>query len=127
MHPEEIYGIRAFRAGADGYVEKTAPPEEIREAVRRVASGRTYMSSAMTEQVRTLLAEGERDLPHERLSDREFEVFCLLGSGKSVTEISRALNVSVKTVSTHRTRILEKTGLTTNSDIVAYVTHNSLT
>ena len=127
MHAEEIFAVRAFRAGASGYVEKSAPPEVLREAVRAVAAGGTYISAAVAEQLRTDLARGSTDsLPHERLSDREFEVFRLLGAGKSVTEIARAINLSVKTVSTHRTRILAKTGLSTNADIVEYVAQNGL-
>ena len=127
MHAEEIFAIRALRAGADGYIQKSAPPETLRDAVRRVASGGTWMSSAIAGQLKDGLARGEsRALPHERLSDREFEIFRLLGAGKSVTEIARALNLSVKTVSTHRTRIVTKTGLATNAEIVEYVTLNGL-
>jgi two-component system, NarL family, invasion response regulator UvrY len=127
MHAEEIFAIRALRAGANGYVEKAAPAETLRDAVRRVASGGSYMTSATAERLKDHLAHGESGaLPHERLSDREFEIFRLLGAGKSVTEIASALNLSVKTVSTHRTRILAKTGLATNSAIVDYVTLNGL-
>lgn len=127
MHAEEIFAIRALRAGADGYIQKSAPPEALRDAVSRVASGGTYLSPAIAGRLKDGLARGEsRSLPHERLSDREFEIFRLLGSGKSVTEIARALNLSVKTVSTHRTRIVTKTGLATNAAIVEYVTLNGL-
>jgi len=127
MHAEEIFAIRALRAGADGYVQKSAPPETLIEAVRRVAARGTYLSPAIAERLKLGLARGESSaLPHERLSDREFEIFRLLGSGKSVTEIARTLNLSVKTVSTHRTHILAKTGFTTNAEIVDYVTLNGL-
>jgi len=127
MHAEEIFAIRALRAGANGYIEKSAAPETIRDAVRRAATGGTYMTAAVAERLKDGLAHGEmRSLPHERLSDREFEIFRLLGLGKSVTEIAHALNLSVKTVSTHRTHILAKTGLASNADIVDYVTLNAL-
>jgi DNA-binding NarL/FixJ family response regulator len=126
MHAEEIFAMRAFRAGASGYIEKSAPPETLRDAVRAVAAGGTYISAALAEQLRTDLTRGTDSLPHERLTDREFEVFRLLGAGKSVTEIARAINLSVKTVSTHRTRILAKTGLETNAGIVEYVASNGL-
>jgi two-component system, NarL family, invasion response regulator UvrY len=127
MHAEEIFAIRAFHAGADGYIEKSAPTETLRDAVRHVAAGGTYMSAAVAARLRADLAGGRgRSLPHERLSDREFEVFRLLGAGKSVTEIAHALNLTVKTVSTHRTHIVAKTGLATNAEIVDYVTLNGL-
>jgi DNA-binding NarL/FixJ family response regulator len=123
MHAEEIFAVRAFRAGASGYIEKSAPPEQLRDAVRAVTAGGTYFSAAVAEQLRT---DKSQVLPHQRLSDREFEIFRLLGRGKSVTEIARVINLSVKTVSTHRTHILAKTGLATNSDIVEYVARNGL-
>lgn len=127
MHSEDIFAIRALRAGADGYIQKSAAPETLLEAVRTVAAGGTYMSSAVADRLKLGLARGERSaLPHERLSDREFEIFRLLGSGKSVTEIARTLNLSVKTVSTHRTHILAKTGFATNAELVEYVTLNGL-
>jgi len=127
MHSEDIFAMRALRAGASGYIEKSAAPELLLDAVRRVAAGGKYVSAAMAERL-TENAAGEApgSLPHERLSDREFEIFRLLGHGKSVTEIARALNLSVKTVSSHRTHIVAKTGLETNADIVDYVTSNHL-
>jgi two-component system, NarL family, invasion response regulator UvrY len=127
MHSEGIFAVRAFGAGASGYIEKSAPPEMLCDAIRTVAAGGTHFSAAVAEQLRTGLARGMAGaLPHQRLTDREFEIFRLLGAGKSVSEIARAINLSVKTVSTHRTRILAKTGLGTNADIVAYVTQNGL-
>jgi len=127
MHAEEIFAIRALRAGADGYIQKSAPPETLIEAVRRVAAHGTYLSPSIAGRLKLGLTRGESSsLPHERLSDREFEIFRLLGSGKSVTEIARTLNLSVKTVSTHRTHILAKTGFATNAEIVDYVTLNGL-
>lgn len=127
MHSEDVFAIRALRAGASGYIEKSAAPEVLLEAVRRVIAGKKYVSAAIAGRLTDHVAgDGAEALPHERLSDREFEVFRLLGSGKSVTAIALALNLSVKTVSTHRTHILSKTGLTTNADIVDYVVSNGL-
>jgi two-component system invasion response regulator UvrY len=127
MHSEDVFAIRALRAGASGYIEKSAAPELLLEAVRRVIAGKKYVSAAIGGQLMEhVLGYGAEALPHDRLSDREFEVFRLLGSGKTVTAIAQELNLSVKTVSTHRTHILSKTGLTTNADIVDYVVSNGL-
>jgi DNA-binding NarL/FixJ family response regulator len=127
MHSEDVFAMRALRAGASGYIEKSAAPELLLEAVRCVVAGKKYVSVAIGGRLIDHVAgDGAESLPHERLSDREFEIFRLLGSGKSVTAIAQALNLSVKTVSTHRTHILSKTGLTTNADIVDYVVSNGL-
>jgi DNA-binding NarL/FixJ family response regulator len=123
MHREDLFAERALRAGASGYVQKEDAPEELLAAIARVAGGGTYVSRRVAEKLASDISRGAAEtMPHERLSDREFEVFRLLGRGMSSTEIAKALNLSVKTVSTHRTRIMEKTGLQTNADIVAYVT-----
>ncbi len=128
MHAEDLFAIRALRAGAAGYMQKESSPEELLAAIRRIAGGGTYVSSAMAERLANDVALGAAGtMPHERLSDREFEIFRLLGAGKSVTEIAHELNLSVKTVSTHRSRILEKTGFEKNADIVQYVTHQLIT
>jgi two-component system, NarL family, invasion response regulator UvrY len=127
MHSEDVFAIRALRAGASGYIEKSAAPELLLDAVRRVATGGKYVSAAMAQRLTAHVADqAASSLPHERLSDREFEIFRLLGHGKSVTEIAHSLNLSVKTVSSHRTRILAKTGLDTNAAIVDYVISNRL-
>jgi DNA-binding NarL/FixJ family response regulator len=127
MHSEELFAMRAIRAGASGYIQKEEAPEELLSAIRRIAAGRKYVSAAMAERIAQDVGQGSVErMPHERLSDREFEVFRLLGGGKSVTEIAHSLNLSVKTVSTHRTRILEKTGLRTNADVVQYVHSHQL-
>ena len=128
MHSEAIFATRALRAGASAYVQKDGAPEELLTAIRRTAAGRTYLSVAMSERLADDLAHGKNDgaLPHERLTDRELEIFRHLGAGRTVTDIARALNLSVKTVSSHRTRILEKTGMHDNADIVQYVVANQL-
>jgi DNA-binding NarL/FixJ family response regulator len=127
MHPEELFAVRALRAGASGYVEKKSVPEELLTAIRRAARGGTYVSEQIGEKIAADIGKGGAAiLPHERLSDRELEVLRLLGSGLSVTEIAHTLNLSVKTVSTHRTRVLAKTGLHNNAGIVEYVISHGL-
>jgi two-component system invasion response regulator UvrY len=122
MHSEELFAVRALRAGARGYMQKEGAPEELLEAIRRIAAGGRYVSPAMTERIAAGIGRGDEEaLPHERLSDRELEVFRLLGAGNTVTSIANVLNLSVKTVSTHRSRILDKTGLHDNAQIVQYV------
>jgi DNA-binding NarL/FixJ family response regulator len=122
MHAEHLFAVRALRAGASGYIEKEGAPEELLAAIRRIAAGGKYVSSTMAERIAADVVQGDGQvLPHERLSDREFEILRLLGSGKTVTSIAHALNLSVKTVSTHRGRILNKMGLRDNAEIVEYV------
>jgi len=127
MHAESMFAARALRAGASGYIEKQHAPEKLLEAIRRILAGGVYVSEELAAQFTSDIAHGHRErLPHERLTDRELEVFRLLGTGRSVTDIARSLNVSVKTVSTHRTRILEKTGFSDNAEIVRYVATHQL-
>ena len=126
MHAEEQYAIRCLRAGASGYIQKDTSPEELIEAIERVATGRRYVSEAVAEQLANEVARGSSDQPHERLSTREFEVFRLIAGGKSATDIAAALHLSVKTVSTYRTRIMLKTGFRSNADIIAYAIHSGL-
>lgn len=127
MHSEDLFAVRALRAGASGYIQKEEAPDELVTAIRRIAAGRTYVSAAMSERLAEELSRGTApSLPHERLSDRELDVFRLLGHGNSVSDIAGALNLSVKTVSTHRTRIMEKTGFRNNAEIVHYVITNGL-
>jgi two-component system, NarL family, invasion response regulator UvrY len=127
MHAEELFAIRALRAGASGYVQKEGAAEELVQAIQRIAGGGTYVSANMASTIAADVSRSGRDkLPHERLTDREFEIFRLLGSGKSVGGIAAALNLSVKTVSTHRTHIIEKTRLRNNAEIIHYVVSNNL-
>jgi len=120
MHAEEQYALRCLRAGASGYIQKDRSPEELITAIDRVTSGHTYVSTVVADQLAAELVRGVERTPHARLSEREFEVFRLIASGKGVTEIAGALHVSVKTVSTYRTRILQKTGFRSNADIIVY-------
>jgi DNA-binding NarL/FixJ family response regulator len=126
MHPEEQYAVRALRMGAIGYLSKSAPSADVLKAVKAAASGETYLSGHITAQVaRGFGPEGNGPL-HEQLSNREFEILCLIGSGKPVAEIGRDLGLSVKTVSTYRERILDKMSLQNNFDIIRYVLQEGL-
>jgi two-component system invasion response regulator UvrY len=126
VHPEDQYAVRALRAGAAGYLTKDHSPEELTEAIRRVYRGSKYVSAALGERLASDLAAGTRDVRHELLSDREYEVLCLLGSGRTVKEIARSLELSPKTVSTYRARVLEKMGASTNADLVRYAALHGL-
>lgn len=125
MHPEEHYALRCVRAGANGYIQKDSPIAEIVNAITTVTSGSKYLSPRMAGILADEATRGTNP-PHERLSDREFEVFRLIAHGRGPSEIARALNLSVKTVSTYRSRIMEKTGFRSNADIVAYAIRGSL-
>ena len=125
MHAEEQYAVRCLRGGASGYVQKDTTPQELIAAIERVAAGRRYVSNAVAEQLADHLQAGDRE-PHERLSGRELEVFRLIASGRTATEAAAMLNISVKTVSTYRARIMEKTGFRSNADIISYAIRNGL-
>jgi DNA-binding NarL/FixJ family response regulator len=122
---EEQFGVRALRAGASAYLNKSVMPEVLAEAVRKVGSGGKYISAAVAERLAEALPSGFRE-PHETLSAREFEILLLLGSGMRVTEVARRLNLSDKTVSTYRARILEKMRLHTTAQLVRYVVERGL-
>ncbi len=120
MYPEDQYAFRAIKAGASGYLTKNKASSELIEAIRRIASGRKYISAEVAEQLADDL-EHDADKPlHQRLSDREYQVMCLIASGKTVKQIAGELAVSVSTVSTMRTRILKKLDMKTNSEITRY-------
>jgi DNA-binding NarL/FixJ family response regulator len=123
--PEEQMATRVLRAGAMGYLNKQAAPEELAQAVKRVASGSTYVSAALAERLAVELAHPSSS-PHERLSEREFQVMQLLVVGKCVKEIASELSLSPKTISTFRTRVLEKLRLQTDVDLVRYALEHNL-
>lgn len=125
-YPEEHYGLAFLRAGANGFIRRSAEPEEILDAVDTVARGRSYMSPALSRTIARGAVRGEAKQPHERLSGRELEVFRLLALGRTPTQIAAMLGLSVKTVSTYRTRILDKTGFRSNADMVGYAIRNRL-
>ena len=126
IHPEEQYALRILKAGAAGYLNKEAAPEELVIAVRRILLGRKYITAAIAEKMATQLERGTNNDPHESLSDREFEVFKLIASGKTVSEIADSLSLSVTTVSTYRARIMTKMGVKTNADLTVYCMHHHL-
>ncbi len=127
MHDEEQYAVRAIRAGARGYLTKESAGTQLVSAIRRVASGRPYISLEVAEQLAMdAMPSVMEDLPHKQLSDREFEVFSMLVGGKSITEIAESLHLSVKTVSTHKTRILHKMGVPSLADLVQYAVVHGL-
>jgi two-component system, NarL family, invasion response regulator UvrY len=125
MHSEDQYALRAFRAGAAGYLTKDRAPEEILEAIRTVHRGGRYVSHAI-EQKLTARSVAKAGPPHEMLSDREYEVMRLLGAGTSLKDIAAGLSLSPKTVSTYRSRVLEKMGFHSNADIVRYLLEHGI-
>lgn len=118
--PEESAGLTAIRAGARGYIQKDSTADEILDAIALVASGRTWVSRAVADQMATEIMQPSAKEPHELLSARELEVFHLIARGLSMTDIAALMGISVKTASTYRTRILQKTGFRSNADIVVY-------
>jgi two-component system invasion response regulator UvrY len=120
MHPKDQYAVRVLRAGASGYISKESAPEELIQAIRKAYAGEKFISPDIAELLADYLERGATGEPHRILSDREFEVFRKLAQGKTVTQIAKELFLSVKTVSTYRTRVVEKTGLSTNESIVQY-------
>ncbi len=127
MYGERQFVIRALRAGASGYLTKERAPAELLHAIRSVLAGRRYVAEDLAAQLADHLAGGGEGDPHESLSPRELEIFLLLASARSVSEIAAQLALSVKTVSTHRTRILEKMGLRSNAELMQYAVRHGLT
>ena len=126
VHPEAQYALRVLKAGAAGYLTKESVPSELIQAIRKVHRGGKYITPSLAEKIAFALG-GETDkLPHETLSDREYQVLALIASGKTVTEIAKELALSVKTISTYRTRILEKMQMKTNAELTHYAIQNRL-
>jgi two-component system, NarL family, invasion response regulator UvrY len=126
MHSEQEYAVRALRAGASGYLTKESVAEELVAAIRRVAAGGAYVSPETAERLALDLDRGSDAPPHTRLSNREFEVFLMLAAGRSVTEIADALALSVKTISTHKTRIMQKMDLAHPAALIRYALEHHL-
>ena len=126
MHPEEQYAVRALKAGASGYLTKESAPDELIVAIRKVSTGRKYVSSALAERLAALLQEDAEVLPHEALSSREYQVMCMIASGKTLKEIAGELSLSIKTISTYRSRILEKMKMRNNAELIHYAVKNRL-
>jgi two-component system invasion response regulator UvrY len=125
-HPEDQWAMRSLQAGAAGYLTKDHSPEQLVNAIRRVARGGKYVSETMAERLAGMMDSGRTRAPHELLSDREFEVLRALGGGMMVKDVAAQLHLSAKTVSTYRTRLLEKMGLRTKADLVRYVVAHDL-
>jgi two-component system, NarL family, invasion response regulator UvrY len=123
--PEAHYATTLLRQGASGYLNKDCEPEEIVNAIRTVALGRRYITPAVAEQLAAGLAGGDKP-PHETLSEREFQVFLRLAKGETIGQLAESMSLSVKTVSTYRTRVMEKMGLSSNSDLTYYAMKNGL-
>ena len=125
VHPEEQYAVRVMKAGASGYLTKESAPEELVKAIRKIISGGKYVSSSLAEKLMTDIDASGKPR-HEKLSDREFEIMRMIARGKAIKTIAEELNLSEKTVSTYRTRLLEKMNMTTNAEIISYVLKNKL-
>jgi len=126
VHSEEQYAVRVLRAGASGYLTKESAPDELVKAIRKVSLGRKYVSPSLAEKLAyDLEIDSEKQL-HETLSDREYEVMCMIASGKTVKQIAEELCLSIKTISTYRSRILEKMKMKSNAELIHYAIQNRL-
>lgn len=126
MYPEDQYAVRVLKAGASGYLSKTSIHDDLINAIKTVSLGKKFITPAMAEHVINALHTNDEKPPHKTLSDREFEVFKLLASGKSVSEIAQELSLSSTTVSTYRSRILEKMSMRSNIDLVRYAVEHKI-
>lgn len=126
MYPEQQYAIQSLKHGASGYITKAADPEELLKAVEKISKGGRYIPDAFSETIIHYIDKPRAISPHEKLSEREFQVFLMIAKGKSLVEISRELSISIKTVSTYRARILEKLELQNNAEIINYAIKHGL-
>ncbi|MEI7447838.1 MAG: response regulator transcription factor [Burkholderiales bacterium] len=126
MYPEDQYAIRALKAGAMGYLNKSAEPAQIVTAIRTLHAGRKYITPEIAEALATRLSVDDAEKPHERLSDREFQTLVRLASGQRLSDIATELSLSPKTVSVYRARVLEKLSMQSNADLTAYCLRNGL-
>ncbi len=126
IYPEDQYAVRTIRAGASGYLSKESAPEELVQAIEKIIAGGEYISPSVADQLVNYARHEDDQPPHKTLSDREFQVLCLIASGKELREISQELSLSPKTVSTYRTRILLKMNMKTNAELTHYAIQNGL-
>lgn len=126
MHPEDQYAVRMIKAGADGYLTKASAPEELVKAIRKVLGGGQYVSPSLAEKLALTVKASTGNAPHEHLSDREYEVMCLIASGKTVSKIAETMHLGVTTISTYRARILEKMNLKNNAELTRYALERGL-
>jgi len=126
MYPERQYALRALKAGAAGYLTKESAPDELVAAVRRIAQGGKYITQSLAEELTAALVGEVEKSPEEILSDREFQVVCMLAEGKTIAGIAEELSLSVKTISTYRARVLEKLNLSNTAEIIRYAFEHKL-
>ncbi len=126
MHPEDQYAVRTLKAGAAGYLNKESAPEELIQALRKILRGGKYISASVAEELVLHVGPEDDRPPHKQLSDREYQVLCMIASGKAVKEIATELSLSAKTISTYRARILEKMNMKTNAELTHYAIQNGL-
>lgn len=126
MHREDQYAIRSLKAGAAGYLNKQSAPDQLVDAIRQVASGRKYISAALAQELANQVGEDRNVPPHETLSDREYQTFIMIASGKSVSDIAVELSLSVKTISMYRSRVLQKMKMRHNAELTHYAIRNHL-
>ena len=126
MHAEKHYAMRAIKTGASGYLTKDHSTDELARAIRQVYNGNMYLTPAIADDMVSMLQSAGRVYAHETLSDREYQIMCMIGEGKNTNEIADQLAISPKTVGTYRSRIFRKMKLTTNADLIRYVIENSL-
>jgi len=124
LHSEEKFAVRALRAGAHGYLTKNDAPTELVQAIRRVLTGKKYVSPSIAETLANAVESGSSKAPHERLSDRELQVMCQIAWGKTVSEVAQEATLSVKTISTYRSRALKKMKMRTNAEFTRYAIEN---
>ena len=126
MHPENQYAVRTIKAGAAGYLTKESAPGELVSAIRKIREGGKYISDSLAEKLALHVFADDDRLPHEKLSDREYQIMCMIASGKEVKQIADELSLSVKTVSTYRARLMEKMSMQTNAELTFYAISNKL-
>jgi len=124
--PEKQYAVRCLRAGAHGYITKRSAPDELLDAIRKVAQGRKYVSASIAELLVETVSASPGRSPHEELTDREFQILCLLGEGKTVSQIARLLSLGLSTINTHRSHILGKMKMETTAQVIRYAVDNDL-
>jgi len=126
IHPEEQYAVRALKAGAAGYLTKESAPEELIRAMRSVSAGGKYVTPSLAERLASVLKTGAEEPLHQSLSDREYQILCMIASGKSVKQIADELLLSIKTISTYRARLLRKMNMNNNIELTRYAIQNQL-
>ncbi|MEW6418585.1 MAG: response regulator transcription factor [Nitrospirota bacterium] len=126
IYPEDQYAMRALKAGASGYLTKESAPDELIAAIRKISQGRKYVSASLAEKLASEMEIGAEKPPHEMLSDREYQVMYMIAKGKTIKEIAGELSLSVKTISTYRSRILEKMRMKNNAELTRYAIKNHL-